>query len=142
MHSSASFLLICTALVLGTFSRVAAQPTVRSDKAYEDTVRILILSNDSAGGNCGPPTDKVGIRTRDFVRKSLEGVPNVVMRESKSTRWEDVKTVWPGKMPHVIVHVNAGWSTESGDFVPQILNAAADSAIGVVSIGDDAASFA
>lgn len=118
-----------------------AQPTIRMDRGYEDTVRILVISNDSAKGNCNL-TSGVGIKTRDFVLKSLTGVPNVKARESKSTRWSDVRAAWPGKMPHVIVHVNAGWLTESGDSLNAILNTAADSGIGVVSIGDDAAALA
>jgi hypothetical protein len=120
---------------------LSAQPTIRVDKAYEDTVRILILSNDSARGNCNL-TSGVGIKTRDFVLKSLTGVPNVKYRESKTTQWSDVQGMWPGKLPHVIVHVNAGWTTESGNYADGILNAAADSGIGVVSIGDDAAALA
>lgn len=44
----------------------------------------------------------------------------------------------PGELPYVIVHVNAGWLTESGDYINGILNTAADSGFGVVSIGDDA----
>jgi hypothetical protein len=120
---------------------VWAQPTIRVDKAYEDTVRILILSNDSARGNCNL-TSGVGIKTRDFVLKSLTGVPNVKYRESKTTQWSDVQGIWPGKLPHVIVHVNAGWTTESGPYADGVLNTGADSGIGVVSIGDDAAALA
>lgn len=119
----------------------AAQPTIRVDKTYEDTVRILIISNDNARGDCNL-TSGVGVKTRDFVLKSLTGVPNVIARDSRTTQWSDVKAAWPGKLPHVIVHVNAGWFSESGNYVDGILNTAADSGIGVVSIGDDAAALA
>jgi hypothetical protein len=120
---------------------IGAQPSIRADKAYEDTVRVLILSNDSAKGDCNL-TSGVGIKTRNFVLTSLTGIPNVKYLESQATTWADVKAAWPGKLPHVIVHVNAGWSTFSGNNLNQIMNTAADSAVGVVSIGDDAAAFA
>ncbi len=114
IHRSFSLLLGLAACVLP--SAVSAQATIRIDKAYEDTVRILIISNDSAKGNCNL-TSGVGIKTRDFVLKSLTGVPNVKYRESKTTQWSDVAAAWPGKLPHVIVHVNAGWLTESGNYI-------------------------
>ncbi len=139
MHIPSVSLFGCFSLLLPL--AIGAQPTIRTDKAYEDTVRILILSNDSAKGNCNL-TSGVGIKTRNFVLKSLTGIPNVKYLESQAATWADVKAAWPGKLPHVIVHVNAGWSSASGNNINQILNTAADSAIGVVSIGDDAAAFA
>ncbi len=43
----------------------------------------------------------------------------MIFRESKSTQWADVQALWPGKLPHAVVHIN------------DILNTAAASGIGV-----------
>lgn len=130
------------ALVGALALAAAAQPAFRADKAHEDSVRILVLANLEARGKCDGPSGPVGQKTLDFLLLSLQGLPHVESREARSTTWEDVADLWPGRLPHVIVHVNAGWQSESGPHLESILNAAADSSVGVVSIGDDAASFA
>ena len=120
-----------------------AQPTVRVAKSYEDTVRILVITNMTAsgGGNCSPATIPVGPKTLDFVKQSLAGVPNVKYGDARSTTWATVTAAFAPKMPHVIVHINAGFYSESGG-MDAILDQAANQLIGVVSIGDDAAAFA
>jgi hypothetical protein len=133
---------LIAALVGGLALAAAAQPAFRTDKAHEDSVRILVLANLDPRGKCDGPTGPVGQKTLDFLLLSLQSLPHVVSREAESTSWEDVAGIWPGRLPHVIVHVNAGWQSESGPHLEAILNAAADSSVGVVSIGDDAASFA
>lgn len=133
-----------TLSVLLCFSAAWADPRYRVPKSYEDTVRILVLTNASAVGDpgCGARTRPVGPLTRDFTLGSLTGIPNVISWDSRSATWDEILKGWPGKLPHVIVHVNAGWYSENGPYVNDILNRAADLRIGVVSIGDDAANFA
>ncbi|MEO7776833.1 MAG: FN3 associated domain-containing protein, partial [Fibrobacteria bacterium] len=123
---------------------VSAQPTVRVEKSYEDTVRILILYNSQAvgQGSCPAATRPVGPLTNTFTVNSVTGIPNVKVLNAETTQWSNVQAAFPGKLPHVIVHVNAGWYTTSGPYIEDVLNRAADLAIGVVSIGDDAAQFA
>jgi len=124
---------------------VHAQPTIRVAKSYEDTVRVLILYNSTATGWswCSPATTPVGPLTKDFTVGAIAGLTNVKVLKAETTQWTDVQSAFPGgKLPHVIVHVNAGWYTYSGPYIGDVLNTAADKAIGVVSIGDDAAQFA
>src|SRR5690606_9219699 len=128
-----------------------AQPTIRVDKTYEDTVRIMVLFNETAIGSgfCPTGTTPVGPLTRNFVTTSLTGIPlnNIIVSPTRGTNWAAVTqrsaAQWgAGKMPHVIVHLNAGWHSENGPDLPSVLNTAAAQRIGVVSIGDDAAAFA
>ncbi|GEM_PF-2829258 len=133
--------LLCALHPQGT----EAQPTIRVTKSYEDSVRILILYNSTATGWswCAPGTIPVGPLSKDFIVKSITGIPNVRVLKAEETQWSDVQNAFPGgKLPHVIVHANAGWFTTSGPYIGDVLNRAADQAIGVVSIGDDASQFA
>src|SRR5690606_23791060 len=71
----------------------------------------------------------------------------IIVSPTRGTNWAAVTqrsaAQWgAGKMPHVIVHLNAGWHSENGPDLPSVLNTAAAQRIGVVSIGDDAAAFA
>lgn len=138
--SRRTLLGLCAGALLA--APAAAQPTVRTLKSYEDTVRILVLSNLEAKGKCDGPTGPVGEKTRDFLLQSLAGIPNVASRDADGFTWDSVARVWPGRMPHVIVHVNAGWQSRSGPALAQIMDLAAAAQVGVVSIGDDAAAFA
>ncbi len=124
---------------------IRAQPTIRVEKSYEDTVRILVLYNSGAIGQpaCAAATRPVGPLTRDFTVNSIVGIPNVKVLKAEVTQWADVQAAFGnGLLPHVIVHVNAGWTSFSGPYLVDVLNRAADQAIGVVSVGDDAAAFA
>lgn len=131
------------------FKAASGQVQYRAEKSYEDTVRIVVLTNESATGNgyCPVGTDSVGIKTRDFVKKSIITVPNVKYMNAVTTTWNDITQIkWDNKplgtLPHAIVHINAGWTSLSGPNVYGILDRAADLKIGVVSIGDDAAALA
>ena len=94
---------LSAALVGGLALAAAAQPVFRTDKAHEDSVRILILANLDARGKCDGPTGPVGRKTLDFLLLSLQGLPHVVSREARSTAWDDVEGVWPGRLdrPHL-----------------------------------------
>jgi archaellum component FlaF (FlaF/FlaG flagellin family) len=117
---------------------------------YEDTVRIAIIWNDAQGNsNCDASTRPIGEKTLEFVKAALnpQRVPNI--KEIKNTTsdhatWDDIRALWGGDtIPHVIVHVNAGWSSGwNGRELDTIFSRAVNLKIGIVSIGDDAASLA
>ncbi|MBD3346510.1 MAG: hypothetical protein GF401_15760 [Chitinivibrionales bacterium] len=124
------------------FGMVNAQAPYRVDAAYEDSVRIVIVYN-TPSGKCGA-LPAVGIQTRDSVIHALDTsrVPNVRLFTFGTIDISGMQSLWPGRLPHVIVHINAGWG-EGGARVPtEILNWAASNYIGIVSIGDDAADLA
>ncbi|MFC1586024.1 chitobiase/beta-hexosaminidase C-terminal domain-containing protein [Fibrobacterota bacterium] len=138
-----------------------AQAPYRYDARHEDTVRVLILYNTAIGsnpaGDCPSPgpngiteggglcysgTHNFGTRARDMVTTAIEGINPaniIVMQTDLLTSWTMVENFWPGMLPHVIVHIQAGWYTCNGGYIVDILQQAVDNAVGVVSIGDDAA---
>ncbi len=138
-------LLFCS---LGA-SSAFAQARQRVAAAYEDTVRIAIIWNDPIG-NCSDATAPVGEKTRDFVIAALDTArlthTKVIgnYRDGRKADWSDIEAMWgPDSLPHVIVHVNAGWSLNwNGPELSAIFENAVNSEIGVVSIGDDAANLA
>ncbi len=132
---------------------------------FEDTVRIALVYNKPIGGRqfdwfCPkpPPAGKIGIADAicktgtqfvgremlDFALTALDSntIPNIIVASSDTVTWSSVSKWWPGRLPHVIVHLNAGWYSCNGPNIAAILSKAAELSIGVVSIGDDAAAFA
>jgi hypothetical protein len=128
---------------------------------YEDSVRIVVLWNNPRG-NCGW-MDSVGAQTRDFILKSISGGhigdptvnPDIKIipthkADGSWTTWNDIVNLWGiNKLPHVIVHSNAGWGDASYNG-PTTVGAAEgpiwalfDSAtahyVGIAEVGDDAA---
>jgi len=108
------------------------------DPTYEDTVRIVILWNNP-DGLCPPPA--VGRQTMEFVVQSLDTtyVHQVKILRTATATLAMAQNLWPGRLPHVIVHINAGWGSNNGQNDASILNWAVQNYIGVVEIGDDAA---
>ena len=122
-------------LVAGSVVPVSAQRTISVNQAYEDSLRIVILWNNAAG-NC-TTMPNVGAQTRDTVLRALgitynsntraitsSGTTNIrpshvkVLMEDSTTNstidptWNTIRGLWGGdSLPHVIVHVNAGWYT-------------------------------
>lgn len=135
--------------IAGFFAQSFGQAQVRVAPGYEDSVRILILWNNP-GGSCGW-MPAVGPQTRDFTVKSISGGKignpdtnsNIKILPTETTTWDIVTGLWPGKLPHVIVHVNAGWYTlngpNNGAALQTIYEYATQKYIGIVEIGDDAA---
>ncbi|MBF0431779.1 MAG: chitobiase/beta-hexosaminidase C-terminal domain-containing protein [Fibrobacteria bacterium] len=125
---------------------------------YEDTVRIGVIWNEKAigGSYCPTNTTPVGAQTRDFVLEAIGynsavgGVNpgNVRVWSVEDVTWNNVVNGWGGAMPHVLIHIQAGWRSKSGPLedgryrIENILDSAANRYIGVVSVGDDAAAFA
>jgi hypothetical protein len=158
------FLFFFAAISLLNSNQVFAQAQIRLPGigiTYEDSVRIVVLWNNPRG-NCGW-MDSVGAQTRDFILKSIGGGhigdpkanPNIKIipthkADGTWTTWNDIVNLWGiNKLPHVIVHSNAGWgdATYNG---PTTVGAAEgpiwalfDSAtahyIGIAEVGDDAA---
>lgn len=127
-------------LLTGFFTPSFSQDLIRVASEYEDSVRVLIIYNDQARGlaSCSTGTGDVGYFTMDFVRQSLASITNLkVIKSSQVVNWATIQNVWPGKNPSIIVHVNAGFSQYDGN-TRTILTEAANRAIGVVSVGDDA----
>lgn len=134
-------------LMFSTAGSSFAEAVYRVHKNYEDTVRIAIIWNNAPGmSSCDFSTLPVGQKTLDFVKMALnpEKIPNIKElqnTESDHTTWEDVRALWGADtIPHVIVHVNAGWSAGwNGPELDAIFSNAINLKIGIVSIGDDAA---
>ncbi|HAJ80448.1 MAG TPA: hypothetical protein DCO75_11835, partial [Fibrobacteres bacterium] len=152
------FVFICV-LILCRQS-VFAQAGIRVDKSYEDSVRIVILWNNPVG-SCSW-MDSVGAQTRKFVTKSIsdkDDSANVVgyidsarhvkilpitTNSAASATWTKISSLWGGDtLPHVIVHVNAGWySGYSEKNIQTIYDSATAKYIGIVEVGDDAVMMA
>ena len=129
----------------------SAQAPYRVNTTYEDSVRIAIIWNDPLGNECGNASlhQPVGLKTKNFVVKALDTaqVNNVRILQNSQSRnvsWADIENLWgANRLPHAIVHVNAGWSTGwNGAILQNTLQEAVNRKIGVVSVGDDAASLA
>lgn len=129
----------------------SAQAPYRVNTTYEDTVRIAIIWNNPPGDSCGNASlhQPVGEKTKNIVVKALDTtrVKNVrvlLNSQSDNVSWADIESLWgANRLPHAIVHVNAGWSTGwDGAVLQNTLHQAVSRKIGVVSVGDDAASLA
>ncbi|MBN1601221.1 MAG: hypothetical protein JW915_06410 [Chitinispirillaceae bacterium] len=127
---------------------VYAQAPYRVHKNYEDTIRLAVIWNDAAGA-CDDSTMPVGQKTLDIVLKSLDtskirNIRTLRNRTADHTTWDDVVALWgEEKLPHCIVHVNAGWSVDWNEReLDTVFSRAVARKIGIVSIGDDAASLA
>lgn len=137
-------------LIVLFVSQLAAQAPYRVDSDYEDTIRIAIIWNDALGNACTNSGlhQPVGEKTRDFVLKALDitQVPNIrVLKNTTASQvsWAQIQALWAPKLPHVIVHVNAGWSVGWNTATLQnTLSQAVSNKVGVVSVGDDAADLA
>ncbi len=124
-----------------------AEALYRVHQNYEDTVRIAIIWNNAPGvSSCDFTTLPIGQKTLDFVKRALnpEKVPNIKELQNTTsyhTTWEDVRSLWGADtVPHVIVHVNAGWSSGwNGPDLDMIFSNASNLKIGIISVGDDAA---
>jgi len=134
-------------ILLATVSSFG-QAQYRVNSTYEDTVRIVIMWNLS--GRTFDDNVNVGHQTRDFIEEALNVSGSAIRPENvkivasvdENLDWNQIKSYWPGKLPHVIVHSNAGYHSLSGPNTSDILDSAAINKVGVVSIGDDAAHFA
>jgi|GEM_PF-3281647 len=119
----------------------------RVNSSYEDSVRIAFIWND-ATGSCGDETSPVGEKTLAFALKSIDtsivrNVKSIKNSQSDKTTWNDIVSLWGDSLlPHAIVHVNAGWSYGWNEKeLDTIFSNAVQNKIGIVSIGDDAASL-
>ncbi|MBF0432216.1 MAG: hypothetical protein HQK83_13105 [Fibrobacteria bacterium] len=115
----------------------------RYSTAHEDSVRVLIIYNDKAEGSwyCPESTKWPGLKGRDFVREAISGVSHIKSVKSSEVSWDSVASAWAPLLPHVIVHINAGWYTLDAATVPGIMVQAANNGIGLVEVGDDAAAI-
>lgn len=94
----------------------------------------------SGDTSCDQEAKPVGQKSLDFVIQALDTnkTKHVVVKPSATTQWNDIKQIWPGKFPHVLVHINAGNADSNGVFFKTILDSTLYRRIGVVLIGDDA----
>jgi hypothetical protein len=151
-------ILSLLALFIGAFG----QATVHVAQQYEDTVRVAVLWNDPYG-SCNDATAPVGQRTRDTVLASIardpvtnKGIANIKIARTDTMTWAKVvamfSTPTTTRLPHTIVHVNAGWVTydvTNGNVglppnalyntFEALLDSATNNKIGLVEVGDDAA---
>jgi hypothetical protein len=142
-------LFFTTCMLFVIFTNSFGQAPYRVATAYEDTVRIAIIWNDAQGNVCENAAlhQPVGEKTRNFVIKALDTtqVNNVRVLLNSQTRqvsWTDIQALWPNRLPHVIVHVNAGWSTGWNTATLQnTFDQAVNNHVGIVSVGDDAANL-
>ena len=168
------FAFLFAVLPLLSNNSVYAQAAIRLPGTginYEDSVRIVVLWNNPRG-NCGW-MDSVGAQTRDFILKSLSTNttttppaghlgnllttinPNVKIipthkADGTWTTWNDIVNLWgANRLPHVIVHSNAGWgdATYNGPTtvgtaegpIWALFDSATAHYIGIAEVGDDAA---
>jgi hypothetical protein len=134
-------------------------------KSYEDTVRVAVIWNDPPGWNyCDAGTVPVGRITRDTVLSAITRVVagghmidpnNIKVGRTDTMTWAKIRAMFPGKLPHTIVHVNAGWAgydVAGGAALPNtgawpaqyntflaLIDSATTNKIGLVEVGDDAA---
>ncbi len=151
MQKRSHYLWLSFLTVLFVSISALGQAPYRVNHQYEDTVRIAIIWNNPEGYDCSNASlhQPVGQKTRDFVLKALDisQVPNIrvlLNTTSDKVSWSEVENLWgASRLPHVIVHVNAGWSNgwNEGD-LENTLKEAVRRKIGVVSVGDDAANLA
>jgi hypothetical protein len=148
MRTKTIFLIFSFVMLFGFTISSFAQAPYRVASSYEDTVRIVILWNDMPGwDDCPQGTGPVGALTRDFVVKALDTTKVLQVKILRNANpWPtlaQIQNLWgPDTLPHVIVHINAGWGvdvSQSGPNMTSIMNWAVENYIGVVSIGDDAA---
>ncbi|MBF0433164.1 MAG: hypothetical protein HQK83_17930, partial [Fibrobacteria bacterium] len=104
---------------------------------------LIIYNHTARSDSCPEGTGDVGgvskgIITKDIVERAVFGISNVVSRKSLETTWNDVQAIWAPNLPHVIVHVNAGYYLANGPYLPTVFSNAAAKGIGIVSVGDDA----
>ncbi|MBF0433123.1 MAG: hypothetical protein HQK83_17725 [Fibrobacteria bacterium] len=113
----------------------------RYEQAYEDTVRVMIVYNERADDSwhCPQGLGRGGYYNNIFTQEAIKGIPHVKVSESWSTQRQDVINAFAPNLPHVIAHVNGGSAGANGPYIAEIVQLAVDSAIGFVSIGDDAA---
>jgi len=151
LHQAMAILIVAAQIVF-------SQAPHRVDPKYEDTLRVVLLWNNAVGLCSDTPW--VGAQTRDFILRALDTtrIRNVRVRASAlfvdsashspsvvrySPNVDSVKALWgSGRLPHVVVHSNAGWGGFDGPEIDSILDWALASGIGVVEIGDDAALLA
>ncbi len=125
---------------------------------WNDSVRVCIIWNDGTGTD-GMPTSwqqsigEIGDSTRSFVEDAISTIPaqNVKVYSGSSSEWptisqsvSNLKTEFNGQLPHVIVYINAGYQWDQkkspkSNLPFNLIAEAADSGIGIVAIGDDAA---
>ncbi|MBF0431316.1 MAG: hypothetical protein HQK83_08565 [Fibrobacteria bacterium] len=133
------FALFTCVFIPESFSEVK----IRYNNAYEDSLRVLIIYNSQADGvdACPDGTNNTGENSKNSVLYALNSIPYIEIRKSKSTTWEDVKTIWSPNLPHVIIHVNAGDQGQNGPSIASIIDSALSHDLGIVFVGDDAASL-
>ncbi len=136
---------------------VFSQAQYRVNSIYEDTVRVGVVYNtiigpcatkttgitDCNGGtNEGKGLAHIEDSMVAYVLKALDTsrVTNVKVSPADAAfGWGVVNSWFPGKLPHVIVHINAGWNKCRGPGLIEVLDSAASLAIGIVEYGNDAA---
>ncbi len=141
-------------------SSLFAQTLVSRNTAWNDSVRVIVIWNSGTGG--GPPdmptgwnpaVGEIGNDTKNFVQKSLKllNQNNIKYYTGSDATWNSINSfddlknaAFGGKLPHVIVYVNAGWTwdqvagTKSHDPYA-VIKQATDAGVGIVAVGDDAA---
>ncbi len=125
MKLSKLFSLVLLTLILIPLSLSAA--VVKHD--WNDSVRVCVIWNEGTGNDGMPSewpqaTGDIGRMTRDYVLDAINTIPsnNLVVYSGDSTRWsavsqsvDNLKQDFGGKLPHVIVYINAGYAWDSVD---------------------------
>ncbi|MFW5959586.1 MAG: chitobiase/beta-hexosaminidase C-terminal domain-containing protein [Chitinivibrionales bacterium] len=151
------FMSVLTAL--SAVSTSQAQGIESRGGEWDDSTRVVVIWNEDTEGiglpdswpehnNPGDP-GHIGTNTKDFVLESfsLLNQDNIKVYSKSTQDWEgttitSLKSEFGGKLPHVIVYINAGyeWDPNGSSMRPyNLLIEAADSGVGITAIGDDAA---
>ncbi len=144
-----------------------AAVTVRVDNDYEDSVRIVVLYNPAIGvcsnlPDVGVQTKDFVINTLAGINPNKGVIQRLMYRASRAddaagwqmptsatgfvtvdsiVRYFSTMTGTAVKdtlLPHVIVHINAGWGGKNGTQWAAIQDWALKNYVGIVEVGDDA----
>lgn len=146
-------------LLFLAFQTFSLNITKREEPAlWNDTTCVAIIWNDGTGGEemgWTVSTGEIGSYEKDFLLESLDHLKssNIVEYYGKHPKWdtltlEGMKNDFGGKLPHVIAYINAGytWAQHLSYPLPKdpydIIYEAANEGVGIVAIGDDAATDA
>ncbi len=125
---------------------------------WNDTTLVAIIWNDGTGDDemgWTVSTGELGSGEKDFLLESLKPLKSENIKEfyGMHPKWdtltlEGLKKEFNGKLPHVIAYINAGYTWAQHLSFPKpkdpysLIYEAANEGVGIVAIGDDAATDA
>lgn len=125
---------------------------------WNDTTLVAVIWNDGTGDDemgWTVSTGEIGSNEKNFLLESLKPIKSENIKEyyGRHPQWdtltiEGLKREFNGKLPHVIAYISAGYTWAQHLSFPKpkdpyaLLYEAANEGVGIVAIGDDAATDA